>query len=176
MRLAELGPPQRTMSTGARGKPLAITPRLMLQGSCGIDRAVGDAPRLSAMLTRGDLNRLRQTLEADLQALQALYLYGRLHGAVRIRRRQLEGLIPVPWVHPDEPRLFDLARSAHALEVPLEVVVGHARPAADPWQGAIQVRVVASSPGGWPYWLIDESRRALDTADVQLARLVLPRH
>jgi hypothetical protein len=45
---------------------------------------------------------LHRRLEADAKALLALYQYGRLHGAVRLRWGFLDEMIPAPWVHRDE--------------------------------------------------------------------------
>lgn len=41
-RLAELGPPQKTRQLDRRGRTLAITTTLLVQGSCGISRPCGD--------------------------------------------------------------------------------------------------------------------------------------
>ena len=58
---------------------------------------------------------LRRRLEADAKALFALYQYGSLHGAVRLRWGFLDEMIPAPWVHRDERTLYDLVKRAHEL-------------------------------------------------------------
>lgn len=43
-RLAELGPPQKTMKLNKRGRTLKITTTVLVQGSCGIGKPFGDPP------------------------------------------------------------------------------------------------------------------------------------
>ena len=54
----------------------------------------------------------------DAKSLFALYEYGRLHGAVRLRWGFLDEMIPAAWVHRDEPTLDNLMERAHELRVP----------------------------------------------------------
>ena len=84
----------------------------------------------------GEQIKLRRRLEADAKSLYALYQYGRLHGAVRLRWGFLDEMIPAPWVHHDEPTLYHLMAQAHRLRVPLEVVTGSAPGWATPWSRA----------------------------------------
>lgn len=51
----------------------------------GIGRPLGDAARMRAHLAARDQTRLRRRVEADLEALYALYRYGVLHRYVRLR-------------------------------------------------------------------------------------------
>lgn len=106
-RLAELGPPQKSKTINKRGRTLKITPELLIQGSCGISRPFGDPKKLAAYLRGGDHKKLRRRLEANVKSLFALYEYGRLHGAVRLRWGFLDEFIPAPWVRqlPRERRL-----------------------------------------------------------------------
>ena len=89
------------------------------------------------------MGQLRRRLEADAKALLSLYQYGRLHGAVRLRWGFLDEMIPAPWVHPDEARLYGLERQAYETGATLEVVVGSAPGWADPWARALRCRVVS---------------------------------
>ncbi|HCF62354.1 MAG TPA: hypothetical protein DFS52_30725, partial [Myxococcales bacterium] len=118
-RLAELGPPQKTTKLNRRGRTLKITTALLVQGSCGIGKPFGDEKKLAEFLAKGELTKLRRRLEADVKSLYALYEYGRLHGVVRLRWGFLDERIPAPWVHHDEPVLYDIKRSALAMNVPL---------------------------------------------------------
>jgi hypothetical protein len=120
-RLAELGPPQKTKQLNKRGRTLKITTSLLVQGSCGISRPFGNEKVLRRYLRDGEDTRLRRRIEADAKSLFALYQYGRLHGAVRLRWGFLDEMIHAPWVHRDEPRLYDLMTRVHELQVPLEV-------------------------------------------------------
>lgn len=169
-RLAELGPPQKTKQLNKRGRTLKITTGLLVQGSCCISRPFGDEKVLHGYLRDGEYTKLRRRLEADAKSVFALYQYGRLHGAVRLRWGFLDEMIPAPWVHRDEPRLYDLMKRARELRVPLEVVIGGAPGWVDPWS-RVQRAYVAKDEGGWRLWLVDEQGYPIDEADVQLARL-----
>jgi hypothetical protein len=169
-RLAELGPPQKTKQLNRRGRTLKITTALLVQGSCGIGRPFGDEKKLAEYLAQGELTKLRRRLEADAKSLHALYEYGRLHGAVRLRWGFLDERIPAPWVHRDEPMFYDLQRSALALSVPLEVVVGSAPGWDEPWSRVRRAHV-AQDVNGWRTWLTDEGGFPIDEAEVQRARL-----
>ena len=169
-RLAELGPPQKTKQIGQRGRTLTITTKLLVQGSCGISRPFADEAVLSRYLREGEEKKLRRRLEADAKSLFALYQYGRLHGAVRLRWGFFEEMLPAPWVHRDEPVLYDLIRSAGKTGTPLEVVAGSAPGWEDPWSRAQRV-VVGEREPGYRAWLDDEEGFPIDSFDVQLARL-----
>ncbi len=169
-RLADLGPPQKTKRLNRRGRTLKITTKLLIQGSCGISSPFGDREILDRYLRDGAHTRLRRRLEADAKALFALYQYGRLHGAVRLRWGFLDEWIPAPWVHRDEPTLGTLKQQALEQQVPLEVVIGTAPGWTDPWSRARLVRVMKGKDRWWS-WLVDEQGYVVNEADVQLARL-----
>ena len=171
-RLAELGPPQKTKTLNRRGRALAITTALLVQGSCGISKPFGEKERLAGYLASGDLTKLRRRLEADAKSLYALYEYGRLHGSVRLRWGFLDERIPAPWVHRDEPVLHDLAKAALEIGVPLEIVTGSAPGWEDPWSRA-RLAHVEPAGNGWQQ-LLDDAGSIIDEADVQRARLATP--
>jgi len=167
-RLAELGPPQKTMQR--MGSPtLRLTTKLLVQGSCGISRPFGDPTIMRGYLHDAKLAKLRHRLEADAKSLFALYQYGRLHGAVRLRWGFDEEMIPVPWVHREEPTLFDLMNRAHERDVPLEVVHGAAPSFDDPWS-RVQPASVVKDALTFDSWLVDVRGVGIDEDDVQLAR------
>ena len=170
-RLAELGPSQKTKTLNRRGRTLKITTSLLVRGSCGISRPFGDEKVLHTYLRDGTSTKLRRRLEADAKSLFALYQYGRLHGAVRLRWGFLDEKIPAAWVHRDEPTLYHLMKRAYELGVPLEVVVGSAPGWAMPWARA-QRAYVEKEDQRWRTWLVDEQGYAIDEDEVQLARLV----
>jgi hypothetical protein len=170
-RLAELGPPQKTMRLNRRGRTLKITTEMLIRGSCGISAPLGEAARLNAYLEAGQITRLRRRLEADAKSLFAYYQYGRLHGAVRLRWGFLDEMLPAPWVHGDEIGLYHLKRQAHAQGRTLEVVTGSAPGWADPWARA-QPCWVEKDWRGWGLELVDAEGIPIDDADVQLARVV----
>ncbi len=169
-RLAELGPPQKSKTLNRRGKILKITTALLARGSCAIPRPFGDEGKLRGYLRDGETARFHQRLEADARSLFALYEYGRLHGAVRLQWGFLDEMLPVPWVHRDESRLFDLKRQAASEERPLEVVEGFAPSWSDPWARARRCYVERDSDG-FTLWLVDKTGRVLDDRSVQAARL-----
>jgi len=169
-RLAELGPPQKTVQLNRQGRTLRITLDLLVRSSCGISRPFADRRVLQGYLRRRELSRLRRRLEADAKSLYALYQYGRLHGVVRLRWGFLDDWVRAPWVHRDEPTLYRLMQQAHALGIPLDVVVGSAPGWTDPWS-RIQRARVNKQKGGWRSWLVDEIGFVIDERDVQMARL-----
>lgn len=83
----------------------------------------------------------------------------------------LDEHIPAPWVHLDEPKLYDLMERAYDRGVPLEVVVGSAPGWADPWSRARRAHVQKEKQG-WPSWLVDDEGYPIDKDEVQLARLL----
>jgi hypothetical protein len=168
-RLAELGPPQRTRQLNKRGRTLSITTTLLVQGSCGIGRPFGDDRTLRGYLQHGEQTKLRRRLEADAKSLYALYQYGRLHGAVRLRWGFLDEMLPAPWVHRDEPTLHHLLKEAYTRGVPLDMVVGSASSWTDPWS-RVRRAFPATDAWGWPSRLVDEQGYEIRRADVQLAR------
>src|SRR3990170_98776 len=99
-RLGELEPPHKTTRLNRWGRTLKITLSMLVRGSCGISRPFGEERVLRGYLRDGKDTKLRRRLEADAKSLFALYQYGRLHGAVRLRWGFLDEMIPAPWVHP----------------------------------------------------------------------------
>jgi hypothetical protein len=174
-RLAELGPPQKSTKLNRRGRTLKITTALLVWGSCGIGRPFGDEERLRRYLATGQTAKLHRRLEADAKALFALYEYGRLHGAVRLRWGFLDETIPAPWVHRDETRLYGLVRDARDLDAELEVVIGSAPGWKDPWARARRCRAVSDGTT-YGVQLVDEEGAVIADRDVQLARLVTRVH
>lgn len=174
-RLAELGPPQKTVQLNRRGRTLKITTAILVQGSCGAGNPFGEERKLAEYLAKGALTKLCRRLEADVKALYSLYEYGRLHGSVRLRWGFLDERFPAPWVHRDEPRLYDLKKSALAMNVPLEVVVGNAPGWSEPWS-RMRLAHVEQDASGWQTWLVDEDGFVIDEAEVQRARLAVAIH
>jgi hypothetical protein len=174
-RLAELGPPQKTKQISKRGRTLKITTALLVQGSCGISKPFGEEEKLAHYLATGESMKLLRRLEADAKSLYALYQYGRLHGAVRLRWGFVDELIPAPWVQRDESTLYNLKKSALAMGVPLEVIVGSAPSWSEPWSRA-RTAYVEEEVDGWRTWLVDEDGGVIADDDVQCARLSAALH
>jgi hypothetical protein len=140
----------------------------MVQGSCGIGKPFGADGKLAAYLATGATAKLLRRLEAGAKSLHALYEYGRLHGAVRLRWGFLDERLPVPWADRDEQTLYDLEKSALAMDVPLEVVVGSAPEWSEPWSRARLARV-ERDPDGWRHWLVGDDGSVIHEANVQRA-------
>ena len=70
-----------------------------------------------ALLERGERMTLSEVAERFKEVGIALYEYGRLHGAVRLRWGFLDERISAPWVHRDEPTLYDLFLPHGAFQV-----------------------------------------------------------
>lgn len=147
---------------------------MLIQGSCGLSRALGDPAKLRTYLDRGQLTQLRRRLEADAKALFALHEYGRLQGTVRLRWGFLDERFAAPWSHRDEPTVRDLLRQAHDLGVAIEAVVGAAPGWEDPWARA-QRFTVERGDQPWKLTLLGDDG-AIDVGDVQLARLAVAIH
>ena len=114
-RLAEIGPPQKSVRLNSSGRTLKITTALLIQGSCGISRPLGDETKLRAYLASGQTSKLVARLEADAKSLFALHEYGKVHGCVRLRWGLLDEVFPAPWHHRDEPTLYHLMTAFSAL-------------------------------------------------------------
>lgn len=168
LRLAEIGPPQKSMTLPS-GRVLRITMDMLIRGSCGIARPLTSTKQLRALVRDNQLARLRQKLEHDARSLFALHQYGRVHGFVRLRWRSVDERLPVAWLHRDEPNLRGLLHEAHKTDADLDVVIGAAPDMADPWAGAIRCFV---DEGDRPYdvLLVDVDGWVLDPDDVQWVR------
>ena len=168
-RLAELGPPQKTVTLDSRGRVLKITTEMLIRGSCRIGKPLGDPKALDRYLRDGETGRLRRRLEADAKALFALYSYGMLHHGVRLGWGFLDMMLRVPWVHPDEPNLQGIMREAFEEGRDLEVVVGAAPGWGDPWARGRRC-VVLEDERGWGFLLVDEEGRGVLEEEVQMVR------
>jgi hypothetical protein len=170
-RLAELGPPQKSITLDRRRRVLRITLPMLVRGSCGISRPFGDPDVMAGYLATGSVTRLRRRMEADAKSLFALYQYGRLHGAVRLRWGFLDEMLRVPWVDSDEPRLGSVLREAHRRGEDLEVVMRTAPGWEDPWSRAVRCTVHAR-PGGYGWDLVTPDGYLVDEEEVQAVRAV----
>ena len=79
-------------------------------------------------------------------------------------------MLPVPWVHWDEPTLYDMKHQAHEQGLAIEVVAGGAPGWTDPWSRA-RVCYTMDNPDGFGLLLVDNEDYVIDSRDVQLARL-----
>jgi len=166
-RVLELGPPKKTRRLNRSGRTLKITVDLLVRGTCGISRPFGDPKKLRAYLKQGHDSKLRRRLAADVKSLHALYAYGMLHGAVRLRWGFLDEGMAAPWKRIDDPGLYDLMRDAQQRGTVLEVVTGTAPGWSEPWARAQRARVVDDHGGPR---LVDEEGWPIPTEEVQAVR------
>lgn len=169
-RLGELGPPQKSMQLNKRGRTLKITTSLLIQGTCGISRPLGDAKVMRGYLCKSEFTKARRRLEADAKSLYALYQFGKLHGSIRLRWGFIDTLLPAPWVHIDEPKFHDLKKRACAKGARLEVVTGSTPGWDEPWSRMQTAQVIADRDS-WQLPLVGEDGLFIDDLDVKLARL-----
>jgi hypothetical protein len=169
LRLAELGPPQKSLSLNT--STLKLTTAMLISGSCRISRPLGEPKQLQSYLASNRLAKLRERLETDAKSLLALHEYGRLHGAVRLRWRTLDEMFRVPWHYWDEPQLLHLLKQAHTLDAGIDAVVGAAPNFEDPWSRARRLHVEQFTE--WNYRVYDADGFYVDERDIQLARLEL---
>ena len=174
-RLAELGPPQKSLRLNRGGRTLKITTAMLIQGSCRISRPLGDDSKLRGYLQAGQTTELRRRLEADAKALFALHAYGRLHAAVRLRWGFVDEMLPAPWHHRDEPTLHSLMREAHTHRVAIEAIIGAAPAWEQPWSRAVHL-AVDQGRRAHDLILVDPDGVVVDARDVQLARLAITLH
>jgi hypothetical protein len=174
-RLAELGPPQQSVTVNRRGGSLKIKPDMLVRGSCGVRRGLARRDQLERLTVRGQMAKLGALLEADARLLFGLYQYGRTHGAVRLRWGQVDEMLPVPWVHRDEHWLHDVKHKARDLGVEIDAVVGGAPDLDEPWSRAERFSVHAW-PTEYDLALVDADGFVVDDRDVQIARLAATIH
>ena len=175
-RLHELRPPQKTITTGPADRVLAITTERLLEGSCGIRRRWGrgrDAA-LRKLLDAGRIDRLLDRLQAEAVDLAALYHYGLLHGALRLRWRNLDEMLRIPWVETyDEWQIGAWLRRAGEVGQPVEVVAGAAPDPASPWSDAEWCTVYRPEGYYWPA-LVTARHELVQVEDVQRLRMARP--
>lgn len=169
-RVGELGPPQQTYQLNRRGRVLKVTMELLAKGSCGIAKPFRSPADLRRHLHQGQEARVKRALEADARSLHALYSYGRLHGAYRLRWGFVDDMLHVPWVLRDEPRLFTILRKCYERGEDVEVVAGRAPAWDDPWARAIRCRVVRGRHE-WEHFLADDDGREVEQRDIQRIRV-----
>ncbi len=72
-RLVDLRPPQKSRRINRAGRTLTITPELLICGTTGIGRPLGDPDKVTQYLARGEAGKLTRRLESDVKALYAFY-------------------------------------------------------------------------------------------------------
>ncbi len=141
--LVDLRPPQKTRQLNRAGRKLTITPELLISGSTGISRPLGDPAKIAAYLADDQQTKLRRRLESDVKSLYAFYNYGLLHRLVRLRWGFLDESLGVDWAHPGDPSLYGILEECRDSGRLVDIVSGSAPGWNDPWSRAVRVQVVS---------------------------------
>ncbi|WP_437681644.1 hypothetical protein [Sorangium sp. So ce131] len=140
--VVELEPPQKSRWLNCAGRALQITPELLIAGTTRIRRPLGEPEAVARYLLGGDHRRLARQIESDVKALHALYQYGVLHGAVRLRWGSVDEMLATDWALPGDVNLRQQLKSAHEKDAVVDLVVGRAPGWVDPWWQARRVRIL----------------------------------
>jgi hypothetical protein len=168
-RVLELGATQKGRTLNRAGRTLRITPAMLIQSSCGIARPLGEGTKLRGYVREAQWAKLARRVEADGKSLAAMFTYGRLHGAMRLRWGFLDEWVSTNWTEFDDPhRLQALKRDAHAQGRPLEVVL-HTAAWEAPWSRAREV--TPRDLGGSTLALLDDDTGVVCEADIVAARI-----
>lgn len=169
-RLVDLKPPQKSRRINRRGRTLEITPELLISSTTGISRPLGDPVKVAQYLAEGEKGKLARRLESDVKALHAFYLYGVLHGCIRLRWGFLDEMLSADWALPGEPHLHEILREAKGAGAPVDLVVGSAPGWTDPWSRARRGAVLELEP--WQVTVrLDGEVWRLDLRDIQAVRV-----
>jgi len=167
--LAELRPTQRTFRPSDQ-RAVTVDLPAIVRATTGASGVPADVAVWKRALAGRSASRVASRLEAEAQALFALYQFGALHGGVRVRRRPDERLLPVSWSLRGDPDFEAFARTSIRRWVPVDVVVGPATGLSDPWAGASTVTIVERDLH-MLFVKDGEDVRALDPADIRAIRL-----
>ena len=141
--LVDLQPPQKTRQLNRAGRKLTITPELLISGSTGISRPLGDPAKIAEYLASDQQTKLRRRLESDVKSLFAYYTYGLLHRHVRLRWGFLNEYLPVDWAHPGDRSLHGILEECRESGALVEIVSGSAPGWSEPWSRAVRAKIVA---------------------------------
>ncbi|WP_437946123.1 hypothetical protein WME98_35690 [Sorangium sp. So ce296] len=175
-RVVDLRPPKKSRRLNRAGRILEITPELLIAGTTGISRPLGDPEKVASYLAEGDHAKLARRLESDVKALHAFYQYGVLHGFVRLRWGFIDEALSTDWALPGDVSLYQQLKSVSETRAAVDLVIGAAPGWADPWARARRVRVLDISFTGV---LVSEGEGratfAIAQDQIQAVRLV-PEH
>jgi len=134
--LVDLNPPQKTKKLSRRGEKLAITPELVITSTTRFSRPLANPAKVSEYFEASAAAKLQRRIESDVKSLAALYQYGILHRAVRLRWGFLDEYLFVDWALPGDPHVREVIDELGESRQPVEIVVGTAPGFEDPWSRA----------------------------------------
>jgi len=172
LRSVDLGPPRRELRRDA-GRPLRLTPDLVIASTTGIEDPLGKPAQVASDIAHGRAERLRARVESDVRSLLAHYRYVQLHGNVLVRwRREVEEIL-VEWPIQGDASLRVLLLDAARTGAQIDLVVGAAPDWDDPWRRAFGVFVTRMDRFDFAFAARDgRAPQAFRLDDVMEARLV----
>ncbi len=143
-KLIDLKPPQKTRQLNRSGRKLTITTELLISGTVGISRALGDRKKTAAYLAEGEIGKLTRRLESDAKHLFAYWNYGVLHGHVNLRWGFVrEGLSVYFWALPGDKSVREVLAQADKEGRQVDIVLGMSAPGWEsPWSRAQTFTVI----------------------------------
>lgn len=142
-RLVDLHPPQKTRQLNRAGRKLTLTPELLISGSTGISRPLGDPAKIAEYLAGDRHTKLRRRLESDVKSLLAFYNHGLLHRGIRLRWGFLDEYLSVDWAEPGDLSLHDILEECRNNGTAVDIVTGSAPGWKEPWSRAVRVNIVS---------------------------------
>ncbi|WP_437515120.1 hypothetical protein [Sorangium sp. So ce1099] len=140
--VVELEPLQKSRRLRRAGRTAQITPELLIAGTTRIRCPLGEPELVARYLSEGDHRRIARRIKNDAKALHALYRYGVLHGAVRLRSGLVDEMLATDWAMPGDVSVREQLKRAHEKDADVDLVVGRAPGWVDPWWPARRVRVL----------------------------------
>jgi hypothetical protein len=174
-RLAELGPPQKSLTVDDRGHKVMLTTDLLVQSSCMVRKSLSGNEKLATAASRGKAESVFALLEQDVRLLAGLYRYGLLHRGFRVRGRGFDESVPVPWFEREFGSVWEFAKRARENHLEVEAVVGPMPALEDPWRDARVLYALPELRWDFPFFM-DADGALIMTHDIQMLRFHVERH
>jgi hypothetical protein len=170
-RIVELGPSRKSIRLNQRGHMLPITAHLVVSGTTGSARGLGDPAKVAEYLAQDATDRLVRRIESDAKALFDLYTYARLHRGLRIRWGFVDELLGVDWPVPGDETAYELLELARDQGREVLVVTGTAPGWEEPEARARRGRVFDLGPHSFTLHTGDTAE-IVARRDIQALRLL----
>lgn len=139
--LVSLRPPIKSKKLNRAGRILRISPELVYQGTIGRSDSLYDARKLAAYHRAGHIAKIERRLLSDAKALHDVYVYGSMHGYLRLRWGFLRELVPVQFGASWRGLLEDELKKAYLEGALVDVVLFSPPGWSDPWSRAMRCRI-----------------------------------
>jgi hypothetical protein len=138
----DISPPQKTKKLNKQGRILKITTELLVSGTVGISRALGDPQKIAFYIREGDNGKLAKRIESTAKALCAYYNYGCNNLWVRLRWGFLNEIVGAEnWQLPGDVTFYEMLSHAAQKQLTVEIVAGSAPGWTEPWSRGQTVKV-----------------------------------